>query len=109
VPLSCVSGFPVETYVNRFISEASTGGNEWRYCILEPKIPPPQVAPLTEEEEAAAEAAEIARMMKDLEMAQQAAIAREELAAERRELHDLEGGILLRGCCRCHAHGPETR
>jgi len=95
--------------VNRFISEASTGGNEWRYCILEPKIPPPQVAPLTEEEEAAAEAAEIARMMKDLEMAQQAAIAREELAAERRELHDLEGGILLRGCCRCHAHGPETR
>ena len=44
----------MQLYVNRFIAEGATGGNEWHYCILEPKIPPPQVAPLTEEEKEAA-------------------------------------------------------
>ena len=31
----------VPVFVSRFIAEKATGGNEWRYCILEPRAPPP--------------------------------------------------------------------
>ena len=78
-------------FVSRFIAEKATGGNEWRYCILEPTV-----KPLVEEEEepeltAEQKASEAARIERELARAEAAAQEREAWAAERRRLAELEG------------------
>jgi len=80
----------VPVFVSRFIAEKATGGNEWRYCILEPRAPPPAEEEEVEltEEQAAAEAARIERELARAEAAEE---ERQRYAEERRRLAELEG------------------
>lgn len=81
----------VPVFVSRFIAEGATGGNEWRFCLLEPTAPEKKAA-LTEEEKAAAAAAEIEFFRKQKEREEQALIEREKWAEERRREQEENGG-----------------
>jgi hypothetical protein len=77
-------------FVSRFIAEKASGGNEWRYCILEPVL---KSAAEEEEQELTDEqmAAEAARIERELARAAAADAERQAFAAERRRLAELEG------------------